>query len=693
MELSKEEFKLEEKRLFDTVKIIRDKISVLGQELYDRDDKVLEFKKFMWDNRSDMDPTEMKTMMSSNDLEISMMMKKGEYLQKLFKIQNNPYFGSIIFRANDRNVDDTVYIGITHVEDDNNNYYVHDWRSPICNLFYDYEVGPAKYKAPMGEIEGNVKRKRQYTIKDAKLVHIFDNNINIDDELLQEVLASESSDKMKNIVNTIQAEQNKVIRNTDDRNLIVQGIAGSGKTSVALHRIAFLLYKIDNLKSNNVLIFSPNKIFSIYISNVLPELGEDNTMQTTINDFLDMEIKEYNHVETFTSFIERSYSNREDFMFIKYKQSDQIYDDIDEYIDNMCDKARFLDDLFTRDYDYTKDELNYMLNVRYNKFPLGERINFMAEKISDLNCKGNKSKTKTIIKQLYERVNIDNSLVKIYIDFFKSKYSKFNRDITDSMSDKSMINYDDACLYVYMKCKIYGYNYNTYIKQIVIDEAQDYSMGQLKLIKKIFKNADYTILGDVNQTINPYYKYNSLEDLLKIFDDGRYIELNKTYRSTEEIIEYSNLVLGLNHVTAIRRNESRPVIKKSENNLYEDMVLDIEECVKNGKSLAIITKNEQECDKIYKMFRDKGLSKIDNSSKVFNRDKVVVPVYMAKGLEFDNVIIYTDKFNKYTNEEKYLYYVAIPRAQHRLIVYNQEKYCDKDKKWCFNLFNLYLLMQ
>ena len=673
MELSKEEFKLEEKRLFDTVKIIRDKISVLGQELYDRDDKVLEFKKFMWDNRSDMDPTEMKTMMSSNDLEISMMMKKGEYLQKLFKIQNNPYFGSIIFRANDRNVDDTVYIGITHVEDDNNNYYVHDWRSPICNLFYDYEVGPAKYKAPMGEIEGNVKRKRQYTIKDAKLVHIFDNNINIDDELLQEVLASESSDKMKNIVNTIQAEQNKVIRNTDDRNLIVQGIAGSGKTSVALHRIAFLLYKIDNLKSNNVLIFSPNKIFSIYISNVLPELGEDNTMQTTINDFLDMEIKEYNHVETFTSFIERSYSNREDFMFIKYKQSDQIYDDIDEYIDNMCDKARFLDDLFTRDYDYTKDELNYMLNVRYNKFPLGERINFMAEKISDLNCKGNKSKTKAIIKQLYERVNIDNSLVKIYIDFFKSKYSKFNRDITDSMSDKSMINYDDACLYVYMKCKIYGYNYNTYIKQIVIDEAQDYSMGQLKLIKKIFKNADYTILGDVNQTINPYYKYNSLEDLLKIFDDGRYIELNKTYRSTEEIIEYSNLVLGLNHVTAIRRNESRPVIKKSENNLYEDMVLDIEECVKNGKSLAIITKNEQECDKIYKMFRDKGLSKIDNSSKVFNRDKVVVPVYMAKGLEFDNVIIYTDKFNKYTNEEKYLYYVAITRAQHRLIVYNQEK--------------------
>lgn len=296
MELSREEIRLEEKRLQETINLIRNKISALGQELYSRDDKVLEFKRFMWDNRSDMDPAELKSMMSDNDLEIRLMMNKGDYLQKIFRIQNNPYFGRIDF--DDGSVVDKVYIGITHLIDDNNNYYIHDWRSPICNLFYDYEVGPAEYMAPVGKITGNVTCKRQYTIKEGKLLHIFDNNINIDDELLQEVLANESSDKMKNIVNTIQAEQNKVIRNTEDRNLIVQGIAGSGKTSVALHRIAFLLYKISNLRSNNVLIFSPNKIFSIYISNVLPELGEDNTMQTTINDFLDMEIKEFRRVES-----------------------------------------------------------------------------------------------------------------------------------------------------------------------------------------------------------------------------------------------------------------------------------------------------------------------------------------------------------------------------------------------------------
>ncbi len=670
MELSREETLLEEKRLDDTINLIRGKISSLGQELYDRDEKVTEFKKFMWDNRGGMDAAELKTMMSDNDLEINMMMKKGEYFQKLFKIQNNPYFGRIVFKTNEGT--DDVYIGITHVVDDKNNYYVHDWRSPICNLFYDYEVGSANYLAPMGRIYGEITKKRQYTIKDGKLLHIFDNNINIDDELLQEVLASESSDKMKNIVNTIQTEQNKVIRNTDDKNLIVQGIAGSGKTSVALHRIAFLLYKIDNLNSNNVLIFSPNRIFSEYISNVLPELGENNTMQTTINDFLDMEIKEFKKVETFTSFIERSYTNRDDFEFIKYKQSDKVYDDIDKYIVNLSNKLRFVDDLFTRDYSYTLDELNYMFKDRYSKFGVSERLKFMADKISEKNFKGSLGKSKKILKELYDRLNIKVNLLDIYIDFFKSEFSDYRKDISYIKNNKNIINYDDACLYVYIKCKLYGYNYNTYIKEIVIDEAQDYSLGQIKLISKIFKNASYTILGDVNQTINPYYKYDSLEELTKVLDSSKYIELTKTYRSTEEIINYSNRVLGLSHVSAIRRNESIPVIEKKEEVLDKQLRSDIEQCKNNGKSMAIITKNQDECNKIYGLLKDLGISKLDNNSKKFNREFVVVPVYMAKGLEFDSVIIYTDKDNKYKLDEKYLYYVAITRAQHKLIVYNQE---------------------
>lgn len=670
MELPISEIKKEEKVLADTIALIRNKISSLGGELIERDEKALEFKKFMWDNKSDLDPAELKTMMSDSDLEISLMLKKGEYLQKLYRIQNNPYFGSIIFK--DDVEENTIYIGICHVED-NLKFYVHDWRSPICSLFYDYEVGPCQYFAPGGIIKGEITRKRQYTIKDGKLIHIFDNNINIDDELLQEVLANASNDKMKNIVNTIQMEQNKVIRNTSDRNLIVQGIAGSGKTSVALHRIAFLLYQIKNITSNNILIFSPNKVFSEYISNVLPELGEKNTKETTFHAFMDKEIKEFDSVESFTDFIERSYKSKlDDFEFTKYKQSDEIISDIEQYVNDIVSKASFVDDLFDRDYSYTKDELNYMLKTRYSRFGLFDRINFMADKISELSFNGRLNKSSSIKAKLYDILNIEKDMVNIYINFFNSNFSKIKRDISYIRGNKKIINYDDAVLFIYMKTMLFGCNYNTDIKQIVIDEAQDYSLIQFKLIKKIFKNASYTILGDVNQTINPYYKYDTLEVLTNVFEDSKYIELTKTYRSSQEIIEYSNKVLGLNHVTAIRRDVNIPVIELEETDLKTDMESSVNEAMKYGKSIGIITKNDEEAIKIYNTLKDTmDITLIDSSSRTFSRKLVVIPVYMAKGLEFDSVIIYTDKNNKYTDKEKYLYYVAITRCQHKLIVYNQ----------------------
>ena len=246
MNLSEKEINLEKEYLDYNLRIIRDKISELGQVLYDREEKVMEFKKFIWDTRHDMDPTEMKTMINASDLEITLMSYKSNYLQTLYKIQNKPYFGSITFKTDED--ENKIYIGITHVEDEEKEkYLVYDWRAPICSMFYDYELGKAEYLAPEGIIKGEITNKRQFTIKDGKLIRVFDNNINIDDELLQEVLTEEANDKMKNIVNTIQQEQNAIIRNIKDKNLIVQGIAGSGKTSVALHRIAFLLYKIKNL--------------------------------------------------------------------------------------------------------------------------------------------------------------------------------------------------------------------------------------------------------------------------------------------------------------------------------------------------------------------------------------------------------------------------------------------------------------
>lgn len=668
MKIEREEFERERNYLNKTVSLIRKKISKLGQELFDDDSKVLEFKKLIWDTHTEMDPNEMRSMMAESDLQVSIMQSKGNYLQRLFRIQNKPYFGSIRFKEEGSEEEDNIYIGITHVED-KLDYYVHDWRSPICSMFYDYETGPASYKAPSGIIKGNIIKKRQYIIEDAELKHIFDNDLNISDSLLQEVLAEESSDKMKNIVNTIQEEQNKVIRNTEDKNLIVEGIAGSGKTSVALHRIAFLLYRIPNLTSSNVVVFTPNKVFSEYISNVLPELGEDNTYDMTFYDLLCQNINEYKDIENFTDFISRYYKgNVDNYDMVKYKQSDEIIKDIDSYINNLLSTIKFNNKLeYDNFIEIDTEELNNMLNYKYNRFPLFERIKEMSKRIASNNYEGSTKNASSIEKKLKELLNIKLDLKDIFNNFYQSEYSKYK----DKVNDKYLY-YEDACIFLYIKSLLVGFNTNHVIKEIVIDEAQDYNKLQYLIIKKTFKTSNYTILGDTNQTINPYYKYDSLEELTSIFESSKYITLTKTYRSTGKIIDYTNKILGLNHVTAIRNEKASDIIFRN-NITKNDFLTDINNLKTISKSIAIITKNDKEAEKVYNMLKDDlDIMLIDGFGHI-KRDLVVVPSYVAKGLEFDSVIIYTDEDNKYQEKDKYLFYVACTRAQHNLIIYNNSK--------------------
>lgn len=680
MNLPEKEINEEKAYLDHCIKIIRNKISDLGQTLYDKEEKVLEFKKFIWDTRHDMDPTEMKTMINASDLEVTLMGYKGNYLQKLYRIQNNPYFGSITFK--DLTGTNKIYIGITHLDDEENDeYLIHDWRAPICSMFYDYEIGKAEYFAPEGKIKGEITNKRQFNIKNGVLERVFDNNINIDDELLQEVLVQESNDKMKNIVNTIQQEQNTIIRNVQDPNLIVQGIAGSGKTSVALHRIAFLLYKIQELNSNNVLIFSPNQIFTEYISNVLPELGESNTLQTTFKSFLESNLIEFKEVESFTQFVERYYKYQEkNIELVKYKQSNEIIASLDNYLEKFIKNISFNDDLITKNYEIKKEELNYLFKDRYSKLLIPERLSHIAEKICNIHYNGKLGHKKEIISKLKRNLNTNLNYKEIFKDFFKSEefINSYKGTITENEINKSVssksIKYEDACIFIYIKGLIEGFNYKGQIKEIVIDEAQDYNILQYKLIRNIFKKSNFTILGDINQTVNPYYKYNSLEELKDIFEGSIYLELNKTYRSSPEIIDYTNKILGLSHVSAIRRNNNREVLfRKENNNLKELLIKDIKEAEKSNFSVALITKTDEEAEKIYNLLKEdvKDINLLLSTTKEFNKKKVIIPSYMAKGLEFDETIIYTSKDNKYTLDEKYLYYVACTRSQHQLIIYNQ----------------------
>ena len=676
MAITEEEIQKEKKILRKINKLLGDTLSELGEDVIQSEDNLVEFKKMMWENANSFDAGEEQQVMYATALEADKAYKKQQYFKRLCKIKDKPYFASIVFKDDNGEIYN-IYMSLTYLKDKDTNNILYDWRSPICSLFYDYEVGPASYKAPGGIYSGELKRKRQYKIEKGRLLGVFDNSLNIDDEVLQEVLATESSEKMKNVVNTIQQEQNQVIRNLEDHNLIVQGIAGSGKTTVALHRIAFLLYRLKSLNSNNVLVFSPNNIFTEYISEVLPSLGEDNTLQTTFADYLSCFIDEYKYIESFSDFVERYYSYKEtNPELVEYKQSDKIIDDLDAFIENYLDNCFFTSGFKEGEKNIIlKEDINEMLRDRYQKLPLFERIDEMAEKLSSNYYKGSMKKKKTFTKLLYDNANFKKDYKKIIEEFYKSEFCRFKVDEREikKFIDTDILHYEDALIFAYIKGSLEGFLYEGTIKQVIIDEAQDYNRLQYIIINNIFKKADFTILGDINQNINPYYHYNSLEDLKDLFrGDTRYIELLKTYRSSPEIIEYTNKILNLKHVNAIRKDNNKPVIiRKGLDDLKGQLIKDINTLKNEYKSLAIITKDDKEAEKLYDLIKnDINISLVNADSKRFKKDLVMIPAYAAKGLEFDSVIIYNDRDNSYRKNEKNLLYVACTRSQHELYIYN-----------------------
>ena len=420
--LERKEILKEEHYLETVCAFLNQKVQEMSTKIFKSQEDIQAFRKYVWENKGDMDVAELTSVRTSSEMEAKLLLEERKYFKKLMLIQPSPYFASIIFK-DENGEEKTIYIGLTYLKKDEVANYIYDWRAPICSLFYDYEVGKCSFLAPEGFIKGKLERKRQYKIEEQKLKRVFDNSLNINDEVLQEVLAENSNEKMKNIVNTIQQEQNAVIRNVRDKNLIVQGIAGSGKTSVALHRIAFLLYKIPNLTSEKILIFSPNQIFTEYISNVLPELGEENTLQTTFHDYLNKIIKEYKSVESFMHFLGRFYQGEEkNKRLIEYKQSEEIICDLEAYVKDLENTLVFKKDIVENHvFEYSKEELNQMFHHRYQGIPLFERLRMMAEKLSENNYNGSIKKAKTYHKLFLESLEIK----KDYIYFLSDFFSKF----------------------------------------------------------------------------------------------------------------------------------------------------------------------------------------------------------------------------------------------------------------------------
>ena len=671
MEITQEEISKEKKILSKTHNLVQKRINELSNTINVELEDIKEFKKLSW---QDINPEERVDVARIREISSTMKSftdKKIDYFKKLKSIENKPYFASIVFKDEEENTVYNIYMSLTYLKDNKGNNILYDWRSPICSLFYDYEIGPAKYSAPGGEIKGELKRKRQYKIENNILKGVFDNSLNIDDEFLQSVLAEESSDHMKNVVNTIQKEQNQVIRNLDDNNLIVNGIAGSGKTTVALHRIAFLLYRLKNITSNNILIFSPNNIFTDYIEDVLPSLGEKNTKQTTFDDYLSYQLDEFNEIESYTDFISRYYKREENNLeLVRYKQSDTIINDLNKFLDNYVSNAKFEKSITEGIKNKVSvEELNNYLNNRYDKFPLFNRIDSISEKLSETFYKGSHKKIDTFTKLLKKTSNFIKPISEIFTMFFTSNYSKIN---TTEILNKDKISYDNALIYSYIKGYLEGFPYENNIYQVVIDEAQDYNYLQYIIISKIFKKADFTILGDLNQNINPYYKYNDLNKISNLLSGTtKYIELNKTYRSSKEIVEYTNKILNLEHVSAIRKDTNKPVVVKKELDLKTSLTKDLYNLTNEYNKVAIITKDEKEALKLYNLLENTiDISLVELDTKKYNKNLIIIPAYLAKGLEFDAVIVYNDRENTYHKNERNLLYVACTRAQHELYIYN-----------------------
>ena len=678
-----EQMKQEEEYLKKTLAVIKELIENDNNSIKDKMAEIQEMKKYLWENNAMLDDAEIASGMYNVNCDVGYTNENIKKLMKLKKSLENPYFGRVDFESD--GFSEQIYIGINGIAKDLN-FYVFDWRTPIASLFYNYGTGPASYEAPSGTISGNISLKRQYKISNKKIERCFNSDLNIDDDYLQEILVNASSEKMTNIVNTIQKEQNEIIRNVNDKYLIVQGIAGSGKTSVALHRIAYLLYKEKNLNSNNVLIFSPNDVFSQYISNVLPELGEDNVLQTTFSDFASAYIRDFKEIESFTQFIDRYYNNdsisEEEYKITKYKISNEFKELIDIYIEKYKENISFISSIIINGKSIKIDELNRLLKTAFDKFPLSERIDRISEYVCEQNNISYKKYGKVIREKIKTVVNFNLDVKKMYQDiissdqFKKCAGLKENADFTVG----KQLRYDDLLPLMYIYFETNGYPKNNSIRHIIIDEAQDYSLLQFYMLKKIFYTASFTVLGDIHQTINPYYIYDNLNSINSIFENkGKYIELNKTYRSSQEIIEFTNQILGLDNACSVRKNNAIPVTMRSipKEQAAIQIMHDIELMRENGiKRIAIITKNNLETIELY----DKLKEQLDDINIVQQNAKtgtsignlVVLPSYISKGLEFDGVISYTDENNEYQEKDKYLFYVVCTRAQHNLTVYNQK---------------------
>ena len=642
----------------------------------------------------------------------------GMYLKENISLKRHkdaPYFARIDFKEKHEAEEKQYYLGKVGLVDDNANQYIVDWRAPIANLYYDSALGESEYQTKKETFKGELKLKRVFSIKNSELESFMDVNNTSDDELLKPYLGVNTDSKIKNIVSSIQQEQNSIIRDALHKNIIVQGVAGSGKTTVMLHRISYLAYNEKELyKPNQYIVISPNNLFTDYMSAILPDLEVDEVKQITLENLA----LEFLNLKTKLSIIPRSKTSTYD-PISHFKASKQTKKLLDDYLEEMTNNL-FTNNL-TKDgiVIITKEELKNIFN-KYDKEPLKVKIDksmteifkysqsqadIIIKRINEqynslITNESDPEKRKQLIRKSYETKNVlikdIKELIKNYFASFKYNVIEIYKDYINNLDyeelktstttnlNKRKVDFDDIASLMYINEYLFGAKqYSQYIS-VSIDEAQDLGYMHYAALKNMFRFTNFSIYGDLSQSIYAYRGVESWDEVKELIEGNNEIKyLAKSYRTTIEIMNFANKILSHLNVSLaepVIRHGKEVVTTKTKTPLthIENKIKDFKS--KGYKSIAIICKDEKEVNKYFTAFKDKiEISKLDEASLSYDGGVCVLPIALAKGLEFDTVIVTNannENYNKDNILDMKLLYVALTRALHELDVIYEDNLCD-----------------
>ena len=667
------------------LKCLNDRLAQADAAILEGEKEIEDMHEYYWENYTEMDQYGYEDYDNQQALFRQMNANEEQFrLRKRFKkMQDSPFFGRVDFRYDGDEEAETFYIGIGNLSESAGSLpLVYDWRAPVSGLFYDYDKGPASYEAPLGIFEGEVTSKWQYKIRKGKMLYEFESDVKIDDEILGAELGSNGEVQLKNIVRTIQKEQNEIIRNTKDRIMVIQGAAGSGKTSVALHRIAYLLYHDrENLKSSNVLILSPNGVFADYISHILPELGEENIREMSFDLFAYRELKDIvGDCEDRYDQIEHTVLNPKIQDICREKQSPEFVSKLDGFVLRLEDELMNFRDVEYRGCTLSEKEIIDLFYFKFLDVPLLSRMHSVAEyfidQVETLRDRDLSDEEREEVMECFRSMYETRDCYVLYSRFLEKEGY---RPLPHCQIEKRRLRYEDVYPVLYLKYTLYQCRNHHGIKHVVVDEMQDYSWIQYLLIHKMFP-CRMTILGDKAQTMEDETQ-DVLKFLPKIFGkDIRKIVMNRSYRNTMEVAQYANHLTGIEDMELFERH-GESVDERTFSSTEEALETVLEKWLNRREEFeteALIFLTEREAEHAF-LYIEKRLKEIapeaenqlcymNRDSQSFKKGLTVTTFYLAKGLEFDQVfgIFEEDRESGLQCQAKY---ITATRALHELHMY------------------------